>query len=105
MGAALLATAIEVGLVEQAHQRSTRGNRQPLVVASSQFRDRVEALQQQLVDAAWFPMPMVVPPKAWDCDWHLWGGSYDSDDIPSYGFCKDWSRSDHAELEGVSDVA
>ena len=105
MGAAWLATAIEVGLVEQAHQRSTRGNRQPLVVASSQFRDRVEALQQQLVDAAWFPMPMVVPPKAWDCDWHLWGGGYDSDDIPAYGFCKDWTRLDHAELEGVSDVA
>ena len=91
MGACWLGVLLELGLVEITYRRSTRGNKQPFVTGSTTLHNKVEALASHYVEQAWTPMPMLIPPKLWDADSHLWGGAYGAD-IPPYGFCKDWSR-------------
>lgn len=95
MGAAWLGVLLDLGLVEVRYRKSTRGNKQPFVHGSETFHAKVEALSAHYVEQAWVPQPMLIPPRLWDEDDHLWGGAYGAD-IPPYGFCKDWSKGAQA---------
>lgn len=91
MGACWLGVLVDIGLVELRYRKSTRGNKQPFVHGTAKFHAKVEALATHYAEQSWKPMPMLIPPRLWDEDEHLWGGAYGAD-IPPYGFCKDWSR-------------